>query len=56
MENIITILIEDEYGNTVSISKFSKKKAQHITDTNQWNHVINTVLKDAKQQDHVTKM
>jgi formyltetrahydrofolate hydrolase len=51
MSNIITILIKDDHGNTVSISKFSKKKAQYITDTNQWNDVMNTVLTDAKQQD-----
>lgn len=42
----ITIINKDGLDQ---ISKFSENKIKHITQTNQWGHVIETILRDSKQ-------
>ena len=43
MEKIMTITITDNSGNK-KISSFSENKIKHITETNQWEDVIKTIL------------
>lgn len=45
---IITITNKDGLNQ---ISKFSENKIKHITETNQWGYVINTILKNSNKQD-----
>lgn len=40
----ITIIIEDEKGMNKQISTFSNNKIEHITNTKQWEYVLNTIL------------
>jgi hypothetical protein len=43
---IITITNKDGLNQ---ISKFSENKIKHITETNQWGYVINTILKNSNK-------
>jgi hypothetical protein len=45
---MIKIEIMDKDGKTIAISGFSKKKAKHITNTNQWNDVMKSILETIK--------
>ena len=44
MEKRITITIEDKNGDNKQYSTFSNNKIEHITNTNQWEYVINTII------------
>ena len=46
---MIKIQITDKDGKTLVTSGFSKKKAEHITNTNQWNDVMNAILDVVKK-------
>ena len=43
MVNSVEIIITGSDGRK-SISKFSEKKSNHITKTNQWDYVMKTIL------------
>jgi len=44
MEKRITITIEDKNGDNKQYSTFSNNKIEHITNTNQWEYVLNTII------------
>jgi hypothetical protein len=44
---IITITNKDGLNQ---ISAFSDEKIKHITETNQWGHVIETILRDSNRE------
>jgi hypothetical protein len=45
---MVKIEIMDKDGKTIAISGFSKKKVEHITNTNQWNDVMKSILETTK--------
>ena len=45
---IMTITITNKDGLN-QISEFSENKIKHITETNQWGYVIETILRDSNQ-------
>ena len=44
MNKRITITIEDENGMNKQFSAFSNNKVEHITNTKQWEYVMNKVI------------
>ena len=45
MEKRITITIADENGNNKQISAFSNKQIQWLSDTKQWEYVLDKIIK-----------
>jgi len=45
MNKRITITIETETGDRKHISSFSNNKIEHITDTKQWEYVLQSIIK-----------
>jgi hypothetical protein len=48
MKKIMTITITDNSGNK-QISSFSENKIKHITETNQWEYVIKTIMESSNK-------
>jgi GTPase involved in cell partitioning and DNA repair len=45
----MTIIINNKDG-LKQVSKFSENKIKHITETNQWGYVIDTILKNSNKE------
>jgi hypothetical protein len=48
MEKIMTITITNNDG-LKQVSGFSENKVKHITETNQWDYVIKTILETSNK-------
>ena len=48
MEKIMTITITNNDG-LKQVSSFSDNKIKHITETNQWDYVIKTILESSNK-------
>jgi hypothetical protein len=48
MEKIMTITITNNDGLR-QVSSFSENKIKHITETNQWDYVIKTILESSNK-------
>ena len=48
MEKIMTITITNNDG-LKQVSGFSENKIKHITETNQWDYVIKTILETSNK-------
>lgn len=53
MNKKITIIIEDDTKENKQISTFSNNKIEHITNTKQWEYVLNEIIKSFNGLDNI---
>jgi hypothetical protein len=50
LNNMVKIIITNKDGEIISTNEISDKKAEHITNTYQWNDVMNVLLNITEEQ------